>query len=68
MTGRVSMDKYNTALTSVPASVTGMVLFGVALSDWVLVATLIWLGMQMSTHAYSRWYKPWRERKKNASS
>lgn len=37
-----------------PASVAGMTLAGVAMSDWVLIATLVYLVMQITWFVYSK--------------
>lgn len=41
-----------------PAAVAAVTLAGVSLQDWVLLATLGWIGMQISYFLYQRW-KEW---------
>lgn len=48
------------ALSAPPVSVAGLSLAGVSLQDWVLVATLVWLGIQITHFGWCRW-KDWRE-------
>lgn len=45
-------------------SVAGLVLWGISLQDWVLIATLIYTTSLFLTHAYKNWIKPWREARK----
>ena len=36
-------------------AVSGMTLFGVALSEWVYIMTIIWLVIQMGDWAWKKW-------------
>lgn len=42
-----------------PISVAGLTLVGVSLQDWVLIATLLWITLQMAYFGYQR-YKEWK--------
>lgn len=42
-----------------PATVAALTLAGISLQDWVLMATLGWLGLQIGYFLYQRW-KEWR--------
>jgi hypothetical protein len=41
-----------------PTAVMALTLAGVSLQDWVLMATLGWLGLQIGYFLYQRW-KEW---------
>lgn len=41
-----------------PAAVAALTILGVSLQDWVLMATLGWLGLQIGYFIYQRW-KEW---------
>ena len=43
-----------------PATVAALTLAGVSLQDWVLMATLGWLGIQIGYFFYQR-YKEWKD-------
>jgi C4-dicarboxylate transporter len=43
-----------------PATVAALTLAGVSLQDWVLMATLGWLGIQIAYFFYQR-YKEWKD-------
>jgi len=45
-------------LSTPPATVAALTLFSVSLQDWVLIATLGWLSMQIVYFMYQRW-KEW---------
>lgn len=50
-----------------PAAVAALTLAGVSLQDWVLGATLVWLGLQVSYFLYQRW-KEWGPKKEVPSA
>lgn len=41
-------------MSAPPAAVAAVSLSGVSLQDWVLIATLVWLGLQVSWFCYNR--------------
>ncbi|MGL6576512.1 hypothetical protein ACSZOM_10175 [Aeromonas hydrophila] len=45
-----------------PVVVSGMTLAGYSLNDWVLVATLMWIAVQMCWFIWSNIIKPRRQR------
>lgn len=53
--------KIEGTLSVPPAAVAGLSLAGVSLSDWVLIATLIWLTIQVGWFCYNR-YKDWKNK------
>jgi len=56
-------DIANEAAKAAPAvTVGGLTLFGVGLSDWVLLATLIYTVLQVFFLLRDKWYKPWKVR------
>jgi hypothetical protein len=42
---------------SVPTAVSGAILWGYPLQDWVLVLTAIWVILQIGGYIYDRWKK-----------
>ena len=42
-------------LSAPPATIAALTLFSVSLQDWVLIATLGWLSMQILYFMYQRW-------------
>lgn len=49
------MNKVEGVMSVPPAAVAGLSLMGVSLQDWVLLATLGWLGIQIVWFGYNRW-------------
>lgn len=47
-----------------PATVAGLTLAGVQLSDWVLIVTLIWLLLQIGGFCFDRYKRHCKGRKK----
>lgn len=47
------------AASAPPVSVAGLALAGISLQDWVLIATLLWIAVQMAYFGYQR-YKEWK--------
>jgi hypothetical protein len=62
-TGQMAAD-IGRAMPSV--SVAGLVLWGISLQDWVLIATLVYTTSLFLTHAWKNWIKPWREARKQS--
>ena len=42
-------------LSAPPTAVAGLALMGITLQDWVLMATLLWLGLQIAWFGYKRY-------------
>ena len=47
------------AKTVPPLTVAGLTLFGVQLSDWVLIFTLIWLTLQIGGFIFDKYRQSW---------
>jgi hypothetical protein len=45
-----------------PVTVGGLTVFGVGLSDWVLIATLVYTVLQLYFLLRDKWYRPRKER------
>lgn len=51
------------AIKSLPAvSVSSLILFGVPLSEWVFIGTLILVVLQIIAIVRDKFYKPWKDR------
>lgn len=53
--------KAEAAMSVPPAAVATVSVMGYTLSDWVLIATLAWLGLQISWFLYQR-YKDFKKK------
>lgn len=63
----VVADATHPAQVAPPAAVTGLSVFGVSLSDWVLIATLAYTAL-ISARAAWKWYIEIKERNKDGSN
>lgn len=49
-----SSVKLEAALSAPPATIAAVTLAGVGLQDWVLIATLVWITLQVGWFCYQR--------------
>lgn len=54
-------NKIEGVMSIPPAAVAGLSLVGVSLQDWVLLATLAWLTMQIGWFGYCR-FRDWKKK------
>lgn len=53
------MSKGEAIMSAPPVSVVGITLAGISLENWVYIATLFWLGLQIGWFVYKR-VQDWR--------
>lgn len=63
-TGAASAATGMAVKSAPPVIVSGLQLFGVPLNEWVLIATLAWIGLQSAYFLWEKVIRPMRQQRK----